>query len=186
MIHAARPSFSQQRTARLTEEIKRWSICFSGMTGHFSFTVHCRPHSALQIAALTYDDRSCRPSKPRRHESSFLECFFFIPPQESTVSSTPRQADACRACARTAASAWTGLPAVSCASVHRGSTRNRTARWPPAVSPDSPSSPSEAWGRGSTSRCPSCKYTHSCLLTSAKKKNLCSQIWYCPWQKLEI
>lgn len=162
-MHAARPSFSQQRTARLTEEIKRWSICFPGMTGHFSFTVHCRPDLALQIAVLTYSDWSCRPSKPRRHECSFLECFFFTSPQESTVSSTPRQADACQGCARTAASAWTGLLAVSCASVHQGSMRNRTVRWPPAASPDSPSSPSEAWGRGSTSPCPSRKNTHSRL-----------------------
>lgn len=67
----------------------------------------------------------------------------------------PHLADVCQVCVRMAAGVWTDLLAVLCASVHLESTRNRTARWPPAVSLDNPSSPSEASGRGSTSPSPS-------------------------------
>lgn len=92
----------------------------------------------------------------------------------------PHLADVCRVCVRTAAGVWTGLPAVSCASVRRGSTRSRIARWPPAVSPDSPSSPSEASGRGSTSPSPSREF----FLSSAPESfAICVVVGVAPWRK---
>lgn len=78
--------------------------------------------------------------------------------QVITVSWMHLQAAAFQVCAETEACVSTDRRVGSCASVHRGSTRSPTVRWPPAASPVSPSSPSEAWGRDSTSPSPSCEF----------------------------
>lgn len=108
--------------------------------------------------------------------------------QVNTASWTHHQAAVCPACVRMAASVWTGWRVVSCASVRPGSMRNPTVRSPPAASPDSPSSPSEAWGRGSTSPSPSCKllpFPTYALLTLTARHSLSN---YLPtgWNSIEM
>ena len=109
-----------------------------------------------------------------------------LPLQVNTVRWTPVLDAASPGCVRTGESVWTFWWGGSYASVRLGNTRSPTARWPPAASPDCPSSPSEDWGRGSTSQCLSCEfhvptlwlYPHCvslCLLPNCKSV----YIWIC-------
>ncbi len=74
--------------------------------------------------------------------------------QESAVRWMHVQAGVFLVCVRTEAGVWTCWSEDSCASVLTMSMRSPTARWPHAASLASPSSPSEAWGRDSTSPSP--------------------------------
>lgn len=80
------------------------------------------------------------------------------PFQVRTVRWALDRAAACLVCVRMEVAVWTCSLVGLCASVLKESSRGPTANWAHVAFPGMHSLPSEAWGRGFTSLCPSCEY----------------------------